>query len=291
MTKSLKKVELGNPLGNTAASAGFLSASSGTPVNKVSREIGMLYLVATEYRYNETLGRYAGQLTSLEKHDLSRAFVQLELAFSFPENAPRVLVKTVNDVDGVALPFTKNTAITAQNVAFDVLIPTAGAAGGRLFLLTPPAFGTVAMDGVHVVYTPQAGLKQTDRFVLRMDTVCDISPDVTYYNLEVELDYSGNRPVVRFRQAFTPVSQFGGYDLGFVLMNEEGQALGATVAPAPEQLGLPSLVPQGLNFSPTATGISPCRPRSSSTASCRPMSKASPLSRISGPTRPRGSFS
>lgn len=36
----------------------------------------------------------------------------------------------------------------------------------RLFLTTPPANGTVALDGNHVAYTPRPGFAGRDRFII-----------------------------------------------------------------------------------------------------------------------------
>jgi hypothetical protein len=236
MNKGLKQVELISSLGNTAAQVGFLSASGQTSVNKVSKEISKYYSVTSEYRYNETRQGYAGQLTRLTKNDLGGAFNQLELDFQFPDGFPQVNVKTVNDVNGAPLPVVQNVAVDAQGVAFDAVMPSAGNFT-KLTVLQAPAFGRLAIDGIHVVYTPQAGFKKTDRFVIRLDgKICDILPDVTYYNLEGDVDWSGARPIVRFKQVFTPVYGYGVYALGFALMDGSGQDIATTIEAAPAKL-------------------------------------------------------
>jgi hypothetical protein len=107
----------------------------------------------------------------------------------------------------------------------------------KLTVLQAPAFGRLAIDGIHVVYTPPAGFKKTDRFVIRLDgKICDILPDVTYYNLEGDVDWSGARPIVRFKQVFTPVYGYGVYALGFALMDGSGQDIATTIEAAPAKL-------------------------------------------------------
>ena len=234
MTKGLKRVEIVNPLGDTVAQLGFLSASGPDSVNRVYREIGMRYSVTAEYRYDEAAEDYTGQLSRLAKHDLARSHNQLELDFRFPDGFPQVSVNTVNDINGAPLPVIRNVAVSSRDVTFEAVMPGAGHFT-TLTVVESPVFGTLTTDGIQATYTPPDGFDTTDGFVLRMDgTVCDIEPAVVYFNLEGELDYSGARPVVRFTQVFTPVYAYGSYALGFAFMDADGQAPTTSLVEGPE---------------------------------------------------------
>jgi len=231
MNKGLQQVQIINPLGIPVAQAGFLSASTSTYPDRVSREIRTRYEVATEYRYREAAQGYAGQLTSLAKHG---AYEQFELDFQFPDGFSRVLVKTVNDIDGAPLPVVENVAVTAQSIAFDAIMPSAGYYT-TLTVLEAPAYGTLVLNGIHAAYTPTSGFSGTDRFVIGIDgRVCDIEPDAIYYHLEGEIEYSGIHPVVRFTQVFTPFYSYGPCALGITFMDAEGQLPTTGVVTPPE---------------------------------------------------------
>jgi hypothetical protein len=234
MAQSLKKVELLNPQGNVATQLCFLGACGGTSY-RVPVDVGMYYRLTSEYRYDEAAQGYKGQLTRLVKSDLGRTNVQFELDFQFPVGFPQLRLRTVNDVNGALLPYVANFAVADRVVTFDVTKPDAGAYT-LLSVLNPPAFGALSLAGNAVTYTPGSGFSKTDRFTVRIDgRRCDIEPDIVSYDLEGEVDLSGPHPLVRFRLIFTPVYQYGEYDLGFVLEDTSGQtltSLSVTQAPA-----------------------------------------------------------
>jgi hypothetical protein len=234
MIKGLKQVEIVNPSGMPVATLGFLSASGQTSVNKVSREISRYYSVTSEYRYNPAEDRYAGQLIQIAKKELTGRSDQLTLEFQFPAGFPRVLVRTVNDMNNAALPVIENVMIDGQGLVFDAILPDSGFST-ILSVLHAPASGSLNMDGTHVAYTPKTGFKGTDRFVIRVDcTACNITPDAVYHDLEVEIDASGGHPTVRFKQVFTPFYAYGGYTIGFALMDSAGQPLSTSLAREPD---------------------------------------------------------
>ncbi len=238
MTKGLKRVEILNGQGNTAAQVGFLSASGGSTVNRVPAEVGMYYSVTSEYAYDETKQGYGGQLRQVAKNDLGREFHQFELDFRFPAGFPSVWVRTVNDINGASLPYVENVAISPSGLAFDALMPGAGNYTA-LAVLQPPAFGSLKIEGSRVLYTPNAGFNKLDRFLIRIDgRVCDIVPEVVFHNLQVEADFSGPRPVIRFKLVFTPVYQYGNYALGLAFSDGSRNPLAVAVGQAPAKLAV-----------------------------------------------------
>lgn len=237
MPRSLKQVEIVNAMGASAATLGFLSASGPPSTNRIPAEVGMVYTVLSEYRFDASQNRHLGQLKRLQKNDLGRLNKQLEVDFQFPEGFPPLLVDTVHDINGQRLPYITDLTASNQKVTFNLTKPDANAYT-LLTVLKPPVFGTLAIDGTGITYTPRAGFNQTDRFLLRIDgRVCDIDPDVLHYNLEAEIDLTGPRPLIRFQLIFTPVFQYGNYDLGFALTDANRQALsGLSVSQAPAAL-------------------------------------------------------
>ena len=229
MNRGLKLFELVNPAGVTVGKLGFLSGSTTSYTNRISQEIRKTYRITTEYRWQEAGQSHAGQLTSFEKHAV---YDQFELDFQFPSEFPEVSVKTVSELEDTSLPVVKNVDISEQGFVFDAMMPGAGYYT-TLTVLEAPASGTEAIDGIHAAYTPVTGFNGIDRFVLRVDgTQCSASADAHYYNLEVETDYSGDRPVVRFTQVFTPAG--GGSGIGIVFRDADGQAPTVNLVTPPE---------------------------------------------------------
>jgi len=231
MVGSVKKVEILNAQGNVASSVCFLGAC-GTGTNKASLEANLFYRVVTEYRFDGTTGGYQGQLTRLSKNDIYLGS-HYDLDFTFPAGFPQILVKTVNDINGESLPHVTNFAVADGTVSFDVTKPEAGAYT-LLSILKPPSFGTLAIEGNAVIYTPRTGFDKTDRFQVRVDgRLCDIEPNVYYYNLEGEADYSGPHPVVRLSVIFPTAYRYGSYALGFVPADAAFQALASVTVSQP----------------------------------------------------------
>jgi len=229
MTRGLKLFELVNPAGVVVGRLGFLSGSTTSYTNRVYQEVRKTFRITTEYRWHDESQTHAGQLISLDKHEV---YNQFELDFEFPAGFPEVAVKTVGELEDTSLPVVKNVTVSGEGLLFDVIKPSAGFYT-TLTVLEAPASGTVAIDGIHAAYTPVTGFNGTDRFVLRVDgTECSASSDAYYYNLEVETDYSGARPVVRFTQVFTPTG--GGSGIEVIFMNAEGQAPAVSLVTPPE---------------------------------------------------------
>ena len=100
-------------------------------------------------------------------------------------------------------------------------------------------------------YGVPLGFKGTDRFLLRVDDpTCDLDCDIVFRLLEVRVDLSGDRPVLRFQRVIhTDLS--GGENLVFTFRDAAGNRVVPSVSQAPT-LGEIGVSPDAVTYTPTA---------------------------------------